>query len=342
MEKYEDYTSLIEKVNIEKEKINKAGQEVSRIDNALRALSEKKISFLARKAKGSFENLVHDHEYADCTRMERISEDANEASAILNEINNQREDILSISSSLKDIDYADERKEFVDEVSRKIEKTLEVLSENGDKLDDCLNNNFEKYINNIEINVEDKVEEPKEEIKVEEEVQKVESTEEVNKDEFNFDELAEEFQIKDEKIDTIQEEEEETKEEVKAEEKTDTEEKEDSFEEFYSMFNDDLMENNHNNVSELKNSINDLNNESSTPYIEETKEIKLDDAVNSYAADLEKLKEDGWVLVTKEESMNLGSNKEDENKVEENNEFDFSELNKEAEEEMHIFGRRAA
>lgn len=338
MEKYENYTSILKQFDEKMEFFNEEGQELSAINNAIRALKDKKISFLIRRADSAFENLVHDHKYSDVTSSDRISQDANELNGVVSELNSEYNDITDIKSALIAREYHGDNKNIVDEIVENVNGSLEVIDLARNKSQDVLDNNFDKYMNE-EVEIKE-VEESKEvnkesnslesvlkaddEKPLEEAVEeKVENVEEVDAkdfkiEDFSIDELnksldeslKEEFHNQEIKTDSIEE---DNKEEI---------EENDNLEELTNLFKDDELDKELDKISEdkeeLKSAQDELDSllyfpgveEDKLPVIEDDEEINLGNVQNDY-----KEIPEGFQKVISVESTDSLQQENDEQKV---------------------------
>ena len=164
MEKYNDYTSILKQFDEKMEKFNIEGQELSSINTAIRALKDKNIPLMIRKNESAFENLVHDHNYSDVTSSDRISQDANELNTSVNSLNAEYDDLINIKSILISKEYTiEDNKKIVDQIVENVNGALQAIEVSREKSQDVLDNNFDKYTSNNEVEEKEVVEEVKEE-----------------------------------------------------------------------------------------------------------------------------------------------------------------------------------
>lgn len=204
MEKYNDYTSILKQFDEKMEKFNIEGQELSSINTAIRALKDKNIPLMIRKNESAFENLVHDHNYSDVTSSDRISQDANELNTSVNSLNAEYDDLSNIKSILISKEYTiEDNKKIVDQIVENVNGALQAIEVSREKSQDVLDNNFDKYTSNNEVEEKEAVEEVKEDksledinasieefdIKKDDEAEKVEEVEDVNKEDFHFEDI---------------------------------------------------------------------------------------------------------------------------------------------------------
>ena len=204
MEKYNDYTSILKQFDEKMEKFNIEGQELSSINTAIRALKDKNIPLMIRKNESAFENLVHDHNYSDVTTSDRISQDANELNTSVNSLNAEYDDLSNIKSILISKEYTiEDNKKIVDQIVENVNGALQAIEVSREKSQDILDNNFDKYTSNNEVEEKEVVEEVKEDksledinasieefdIKKDDEAEKVEEVEDANKEDFHFEDI---------------------------------------------------------------------------------------------------------------------------------------------------------
>ena len=204
MEKYNDYTSILKQFDEKMEKFNIEGQELSSINTAIRALKDKNIPLMIRKNESAFENLVHDHNYSDVTSSDRISQDANELNTSVNSLNAEYDDLINIKSILISKEYTiEDNKKIVDQIVENVNGALQAIEVSREKSQDVLDNNFDKYTSNNEVEEKEVVEEVKEDksledinasieefdIKKDDEAEKVEEVEDANKEDFHFEDI---------------------------------------------------------------------------------------------------------------------------------------------------------
>ena len=317
MEKYRDLTSVLDKFNEEMSAFNEQGQELSAINNALRAFKPEDIYKAIRVNKRCVAKSINDHMYSDVVSKEEISNDANELNDAMQVVSSKISDVNEIKSSLISREYNfDKNQEIVDEFVEIFNNAIDELESVQNKSKDLLDNNYDKYINDdevVDIKVEDNKEEEKQEVKeeVKEEnivpfdrpiisdfdVEKVEDVEEISKDNeyAAFDEKAldeinnsvesalENTQVEDtfnpQEIvtDSIEEEKEESKEEDKTQ---------DNIDNLVDLLNngidfDSELNDLEKDKKELEETKEELNNFDQV--LQEDKEVSLENVVNDYS-----------------------------------------------------------
>ena len=339
MEKYNDYTSILKQFDEKMEKFNIEGQELSSINTAIRALKDKNIPLMIRKNESAFENLVHDHNYSDVTSSDRISQDANELNTSVNSLNAEYDDLSNIKSILISKEYTiEDNKKIVDQIVENVNGALQAIEVSREKSQDVLDNNFDKYTSNNEVEEKEVVEEVKEDksledinasieefdIKKDDEAEKVEEVEDANKEDFHFEDInldelnkSLEESLKDEEFhdqkiitDSLEDNKEEEKEQSS----------EANIEDLTALFNDDELDKELEKVSkdkeDLEESKKELDNLLYFPGVEEDKLPVIEDEddfdLGKVSNDYKEIPKDFVKVVAVESTDSLQQAEEDE------------------------------
>ena len=313
MKKYEDYSALMDAFKVQEDLFSETGKELSALQRAFKALEGKNTKELINVTDYYVANILTDKQFG-CAKPERKAENTDELSRTLLSIENQSKDYNSIKTDLNDRDYKFEPiKVIVDGIISNIDEALEDLNAAEDRAKDVLNGK------DVELYIESKQEENKEEYSVEpikEDAEKVEEVENVNREDFKI----EEFNLSDLKD---KEDDEFENVEIKTDSIVDEDKKDNDFEfsidDFVNSFGtesnetsieedekaiDQNMNDLHSDVEDLRKASEELDNLFPVFDVQEDKlnvveddEVEIKDAHNDYKVDEAELEKQGWYKV---------------------------------------------